>query len=616
MVNVPSYVLADEASTLVMAAYTAGQGFLVVEGLQNFPTPTAAAPIVFTVVVAATYGNNPEVWGTYSAIGATNGNQLTGLTLLDGTDNTWQVGDIVEMRTSAPIINAITAYLASIQFLTPTSTQITNYIANPADLVFCNLSAGSFTVGLPAQPADGTPVGVYLVGVTGASVLTVQSGTGDTLFWTGGPTTLTMSITDQLYAFVYSAIYAAWYILASYTPTPTAGSNILISNSGGIQSISASGGGGGGSPGGSSGQIQYDNAGFFGGFTASGDATINTTTGAVTVTKTSGVAFATSATVNTTNASNITTGTLPGSTLPAFSGAIITAGGTAATAFGPIAADTLIANATGGLGTPGATTLTALIDAAIGSTTGSILTRSASVWEVAPDFGYDITNNCPKFTAIADPATPAAGDLWTSTATNGLTAIPYVDSSANIWEVALDGTFFRCGSCTALSSFSGGSSMLGSPANARGSLTIPISVLAVGQIIEIWFSAVYSATGSSYMIISPTLNGSNIAGSGTGAIPGAATSYPCGTFSGPITIAVTAIGTSGSVFTGGSVLWMRGADAGTMYYVCNGASGVGTSTPFTVATNAAITLGLVCTNQTSSGSNAIQVLNFQARIRG
>lgn len=42
-------------------------------------------------------------------------------------------------------------------------------------------------------------------------------------------------------------------------------------------------GSGGGSPGGSSGQIQYNNSGAFGGFTASGDATVNTSTGVVTV---------------------------------------------------------------------------------------------------------------------------------------------------------------------------------------------------------------------------------------------------------------------------------------------------------------------------------------------
>lgn len=68
---------------------------------------------------------------------------------------------------------------------------------------------------------------------------------------------------------------------------------------------------GGGTPGGTTGQIEYNNAGSFGGFTMSGDATLATSTGVITVTKTSGVAFAASATTDTTSATNITSGTLP-----------------------------------------------------------------------------------------------------------------------------------------------------------------------------------------------------------------------------------------------------------------------------------------------------------------
>jgi hypothetical protein len=92
--------------------------------------------------------------------------------------------------------------------------------------------------------------------------------------------------------------------------TLTAGANVTITPTAGAITIASSGGGGGGTPGGLNGQVQYDANGSFGGFTVSGDGTLNTSTGALTVTKTSGVGFAPSATTDTTNANNIGSGTL------------------------------------------------------------------------------------------------------------------------------------------------------------------------------------------------------------------------------------------------------------------------------------------------------------------
>lgn len=62
-------------------------------------------------------------------------------------------------------------------------------------------------------------------------------------------------------------------------------------------------------PGGSNGQPQYNNAGVFAGFTMAGDCTLVVPT--ITCTATGGVPFAPSATVDATNASNLSGGTVP-----------------------------------------------------------------------------------------------------------------------------------------------------------------------------------------------------------------------------------------------------------------------------------------------------------------
>ncbi len=98
-------------------------------------------------------------------------------------------------------------------------------------------------------------------------------------------------------------------------------------------------GGGGGSPGGASGQVQFNSAGVFGGFTVGGDATLDTSTGTLTiaanaVTNAKSAQMAANAikgnnTGATASATDLTT--VPTACMPAFSGDVTNAAGSLAT---------------------------------------------------------------------------------------------------------------------------------------------------------------------------------------------------------------------------------------------------------------------------------------------
>jgi hypothetical protein len=229
---------------------------------------------------------------------------------------------------------------------------------------------------LPAASGRFLPTQVTIVN-DGENALAVYPADGGTIDVGNANAPVSLAVGDAVTYWASSA--TNWYPLVSAT----------------------TGGGGGGatSPGGTSGQIQFDNGGSFGGFTASGDATINTGTGAVTVTKTNGVAFAASATTNTVNASNITTGTLPAAQLPlattsafgavkpdnstiTIASGVISAVGGGGGSLPSVANLDVLANISGAAAVPTGNTMTSIFDAVFGTTVNGIITRGASVWNL------------------------------------------------------------------------------------------------------------------------------------------------------------------------------------------------------------------------------------------
>jgi hypothetical protein len=183
----------------------------------------------------------------------------------------------------------------------------------------------------------------------------------------------------------------------------TSGYYLQTDGSGNLAWTAGTGGGGGGTPGGISGQIQYNNAGVFGGFTMSGDATIVASTGVITVTKTNNVSFGALATVvagtgvatAAANAVNGTGGLITFSSFAPAASKTLTLSNTMTLAAGADG-QTFTFPATGG-------TVTVLGNATTG--TGSIV-RATSPALVTPDIGVATATSVNKL-AITAPATSA-----------------------------------------------------------------------------------------------------------------------------------------------------------------------------------------------------------------
>ena len=211
----------------------------------------------------------------------------------DGTNATW---DAVSLSTSditgtLPVANGGTGVTASTGtgsvVLSNSPTLVTPALGTPSALVGTNitgtasgLTAGNVTTnanltGAVTSVGNATSLGSFTSSeLLGA--LTDETGTGSAVFATsptlvtpilGTPTsaTLTNATGLPLSTGVTGTLPVANGGTGTATPSIVAGTNITVTGTWPNQTIDASGGGG--SPGGSTTQVQYNNAGAFGGIT-------------------------------------------------------------------------------------------------------------------------------------------------------------------------------------------------------------------------------------------------------------------------------------------------------------------------------------------------------------
>lgn len=137
-----------------------------------------------------------------------------------------QSGHITDHNTISDAITALEAAVGALQAsqanpaLNPTPVLTAAYTASAFDLVVADISAGGFTVKLPSVAADKTRVAVKVVNTNTlqTNVLTVQCQGSDVLNKAGGPTTATITLTNQENTYQYAATAGIWYVISNDMP--------------------------------------------------------------------------------------------------------------------------------------------------------------------------------------------------------------------------------------------------------------------------------------------------------------------------------------------------------------------------------------------------------------
>ncbi len=281
-------IIAWDGTDWAPATPSGGAGSVTSVAATGGVETVTGSPITATGTVRGALPINAQTGTTYTVLTGDRGKQLTfsnagavAVTLpqagVNFPNGWWCVaknigaGTVTITPSSSLISGAASIVLATGEWALITSTG-SAYEANTTHLIAgTDITLTKTRTGITI---DGTAVsgGAYSQSFVGQSSVTVTHGLG------------TINVTATAYD--GSEVIIPWDATHYYTVTNANQIAVVFPGATTGRVVVTTGSSAGGSAGGTNGQIQYNNSSALGGFTASGDATINTSTGAVTLANT------------------------------------------------------------------------------------------------------------------------------------------------------------------------------------------------------------------------------------------------------------------------------------------------------------------------------------------
>lgn len=117
----------------------------------------------------------------------------------------------IDIETSNGDLATVNAYPIATR-LRETPVKTSNYSAQINDGIPCDISSGSFNILLPSAPVNGAIIQAKIISISGTNSVTLTCSGSDVFNRTGGATTETMNLLNQVVDLRYVSSTGIWYI--------------------------------------------------------------------------------------------------------------------------------------------------------------------------------------------------------------------------------------------------------------------------------------------------------------------------------------------------------------------------------------------------------------------